>query len=291
LTPSTRPNIAELQKRCTANRLAIMDEVEVAGSGHYGSSFSLIEILVSLYYAFLRVQPGDPAWAERDRLILSKGHGVSALYPILADLGYFDRAHLATFAQLGSILGDHPDVKKVPGVDFSSGSLGHGLSVAAGMAEAIRLRGHESRVVAVLGDGEQDEGQVWEAAAFAAHRSLSGLLAITDRNGIQVDGPTSDILNLSPLSAKWRAFGWRVAEVDGHDLRALLEAYGSFDAYRLANPRGQPTMIIARTVGGRGVPFIENQADWHLGYLHGPDREEALRQVRSMYNPAEGEEA
>jgi transketolase len=288
--PSTRPSIAELQKRCTATRLAIMEEVEVAGSGHYGSSFSLVEILVSLYYALLSVRPGDPAWAERDRLILSKGHGVSALYPILADLGFFGRAHLATFAQLGSILGDHPDVKKVPGVDFSSGSLGHGLSAATGMAEAIRLRGYDSRVVAVLGDGEQDEGQVWEAAAFAAHRRLAGLLAITDRNAIQVDGPTSDILDLSPLAAKWRSFGWRVAEVDGHDLGALLGAYDSFDAYRLANPDGQPTMIIARTVGGRGVAFIENQADWHIGYLHGPDREAALRQVQSMYNLGEDEE-
>jgi transketolase len=291
LTLSTRPSVAELQKRCTSTRLAIMEEVEVAGSGHYGSSFSLVEILASLYYAFLRVRPSDPAWAERDRFILSKGHGVSALYPILADLGFFDSAHLATFTQLGSILGDHPDVKKVPGVDFSSGSLGHGLSAAAGMAEAVRLRGFDSRVVVILGDGEQDEGQVWEAAAFAAHRHLAGLLAITDRNAIQVDGPTSDILNLSPLAAKWQAFGWRVAEVDGHDLQALLDAYNSFDAYRLANPGGEPTMIIAGTVGGRGVPLIENQADWHLGYLHGPDRDAAIRQLRSMYNPGQDEGA
>jgi transketolase len=289
--PSTRPSVVELQRRCTATRLAIMEEVEVAGSGHYGSSFSLVEILVSLYYGFLTIRPGDPGWARRDRFILSKGHGVSALYPILVDLGFFDRAHLATFTQLGSILGDHPDVKKVPGVDFSSGSLGHGLSAAAGMAEAVRLRGYDSRVVAVLGDGEQDEGQVWEAAAFVAHRRLAGLLAITDRNAIQVDGPTSDILDLSPLAAKWQSFGWRVAEVDGHDLRDLLDAYDTFDAYRQAEPSGQPTMIIARTVGGRGVPFIENQADWHIGYLHGPDREAALRHVRSMYHPGEDQQA
>jgi transketolase len=260
-----------------------MEEVEVAGSGHYGSSFSLVEILVSLYYGFLRVRPDQPKWPERDRFILSKGHGVSALYPILSDLGFFDRAHLATFAQLGSILGDHPDVKKVPGVDFSSGSLGHGLSVGAGMAEAIRLRGYDSRVVVVMGDGEQDEGQVWEGAAYAAHRGLAHLLAVTDRNSIQVDGSTKEILDLSPLAAKWKAFGWRVVEVEGHDVEALLDAYRRFDAHRLAEPHGQPTMVIAKTVGGRGVSFIEDQADWHIGYLEGADRAAALEEIRAMY--------
>jgi transketolase len=280
----------DLQDKCTEIRLAILEEVEVAGSGHYGSSLSLIEILVSLYYGFLRVRPDDPKWAGRDRFILSKGHGVSALYPILADLGFFDPAHLGTFTQLGSILGDHPDVKKVPGVDFSSGSLGHGLSVGCGMAEAVRLRGFDSRVVIVVGDGEQDEGQVWEAAAYASYHGLANLLAITDRNRIQVDGATKEILDLEPLAGKWRAFGWRVLEVDGHDLRALLDGYHDFDNHRrAAGGNGQPTMIVAKTVGGKGIPFIEDQADWHIGYLDGPDRESAIRHIQSMYVMKSGE--
>jgi transketolase len=285
---SVDQSLVRLQEKCTDIRLAVMDEVEVAGSGHYGSSLSLVEILVSLYYGFLRVRPEEPKWPQRDRFILSKGHGVSALYPILADLGFFDASHLGTFAQLGSILGDHPDVKKVPGVDFSSGSLGHGLSVGAGMAEAVRLQGHDSRIVVVVGDGEQDEGQVWEAAGYAAHRGLSHLMAITDRNRIQVDGPTPAILDLSPLEAKWAAFGWRVVEVDGHDLAALLRAYEDFDAYRRANRSGQPTMVIAHTTGGKGVSFIENDADWHIGYLEGPDREAALAEIRAMYPSPSG---
>jgi transketolase len=259
--------------------------VEVAGSGHYGSSFSLVEILVSLYHGFLRVRPDEPTWPERDRFILSKGHGVSALYPILAGLGFFDAAHLGTFAQLGSILGDHPDVKKVPGVDFSSGSLGHGLSVGCGMAEAIRLQRSDARVVVVMGDGELDEGQVWEAAAYAAHRGLAHLLGVVDRNRIQVDGPTEEILDLEPLADKWLAFGWRVTDVDGHDVGALLDAYGAFDQHRRANPAGAPSLIIAHTTGGKGVPAIEAQAEWHIGYLEGPDREMAIREITEMYAP------
>jgi transketolase len=286
---TTIESIEDLRRRCTEVRLAIMDEVEVAGSGHYGSSFSLIEILVSLYYGFLRVRPEEPGWPERDRFILSKGHGVSALYPILVGKGFFDPAHLKTFAQLGSILGDHPDVKKVPGVDFSSGSLGHGLSVGCGMAEAVRLRESGARVVVVMGDGELNEGQVWEAAAYAAHHRLSHLLGIVDRNRIQVDGPTAEILNLEPLAEKWRAFGWQVEEIDGHDLEALLAAYGRFEDRRRTNARhGEPSLIIANTTGGKGVPVIEGQAEWHIGYLEGPDREMAIREIRGMYAEGEG---
>jgi transketolase len=282
---AARASIEALQRKSTEVRRAIMDEVEVAGSGHYGSSLSLVEMLVALYYGFLRVRPVEPKWAERDRLILSKGHGVCALYPILADLGFFEEKHLKTFAQLGSILGDHPDVKKVPGVDFSSGSLGHGLSVGCGMAEAVRLQGFDSRIVVVVGDGEMDEGQVWEAAGYAAHNRLGHLMAVMDRNNIQVDGSTSDILDLEPLADKWRSFRWEVREVDGHDLKALLHEFDDFEKRRVASAgHTKPTMVIANTVGGKGIPFIENDADWHIGYLHGADRSSALEEIERMYS-------
>jgi transketolase len=278
---ATTASVDALREKARDVRLAIMDEVEVAGSGHYGSSLSLVEILVSLYHGFLRVRPNKPAWPERDRMILSKGHGVSALYPILADLGFFERAHLDTFTQLGSILGDHPDVKKVPGIDFSSGSLGHGLSVGCGMAEAVRLQGHDSRIVVVVGDGEMDEGQVWEAAAYAAHRRLGNLMAVMDRNGIQVDGPTAEILDLEPLAEKWKAFRWEIREVDGHDVGALVAEFDRFERRRAeSDGRTEPTMVIAHTTGGKGISFIEDDADWHIGYLDGPDREAAIEEIR-----------
>jgi transketolase len=259
-----------------------LEEVQVAGMGHYGSSLSAVEILVSLYYGFLNVRPTDPNWAERDRLVLSKGHSCSALFPILADLGFFDASHLDTFTRLGSILGDHPDKKKVPGVDFSSGSLGHGLSIAVGMTLAQRLRRINSRIVVIHGDGEQNEGQVWEAAAYAGAHRLSNLLAVMDRNGIQVDGTTHEVLDFEPIEDKWKAFGWRVVHVDGHDLRALRRAYEEYDELRQG--AGQPpTMVIAHTVAGKGVDFITGDAAWHVGYLYGADHEEAIRQIRSMY--------
>jgi transketolase len=283
-------SIEALQQKCIQLRRAIIEEVEVAGSGHYGSSLSLVEILTALYYDFLRVRPQESKWPQRDRLVLSKGHGVSALYPILADLGFFEHEHLATFTQLESILGDHPDVKKVPGIDFSSGSLGHGLSVGCGMAEAVRLQGFDSRIVVVVGDGEMDEGQVWEAAAYAGHRRLGNLMAVMDRNKIQVDGSTSEILDLEPLADKWRSFRWKVREVDGHDLAALIHEYNEFEKRRIdSEGNTQPTMVIANTVGGKGIPFIENDANWHIGYLDGPDRTSALEQIEMMYHPKRGE--
>lgn len=213
--------------------------------------------------------------------MLSKGHACSALYPILADLGFFDRAELATFTRLGSILGDHPDRNKVPGVDFSSGSLGHGLSVGVGMALAQRLRGVAGRVVVVIGDGEQNEGQLWEAAAYAGAHRLGGLMAVMDRNGVQVDGTTEEVLDMEPVADKWRAFGWSVTEVDGHDLDALLEAYAAYDLRR-TEPGSPPTLVVARTTAGKGIGFIEGDAAWHVGYLHGDDRDEAIRQIRAM---------
>jgi transketolase len=271
-----------LEKKCVETRLTALDMVEVAGSGHYGPAFSVVEILVSLYYGYMRIRPGEPRWPERDRFVMSKGHAVSALYPILADLGYIDREVLWTFTKLGSPLGDHPDMKKVPGIDFSSGSLGHGLSIAVGMAEALKLQGHDSRVVTMVGDGELNEGQIWEAVAYAAHRRLGSMLAIVDANDVSVDGKVGQVLDFEPIEEKWSSFGWHTERIDGHDLASLRAAYAAFDDRR-AKPGARPTALIADTVAGRGVSFIEGLAEWHVGYLHGEDRERAEQSIRAMY--------
>jgi transketolase len=279
---TTSMSIRELEAKCTKTRLELIDVIDVAGSGHFGSCLSIVEIAVTLYYAFLRVRPDEPRWAARDRFVLSKGHACSVVYPILADLGFFPREWLATFTRLGSHLGDHPDINKIPGFDFSSGSLGHGLSVAVGMAEAVRVQGHDSRVVALMGDGEMNEGQIWEAAGYAAHRRLGNVLGIIDVNEVSVDGLTSEVLGYEPLDDKWRAFGWRVERLDGHDMAALLAAYERFDALR-REPDARPTVLIADTIAGRGIGFIEGMAEWHVGYLHGIDRERAQDDIRAMY--------
>ncbi len=282
--PATTPvDLPRLQRKAVETRLAVLDQVEVAGSGHYGPAFSCTEILVALYYGWLRLRPEDPAWPERDRFVMGKGHAVSALYPILADLGYFDRAELATFCRLGSRFGDHPDMKKVPGADFSSGSLGHGLSIGAGMALGARIRGFDSRVAVLLGDGELNEGQVWEAVQLAAARGLANLVAIVDVNRVCVDGATADVLDLEPLDDRWRACGWHVERLDGHDLTALGAALGRVDERRAA-PGAPPTVLLADTVVGRGVDFIEGMAEWHVGYFAGVDAERARASIRAMYD-------
>lgn len=273
-----------LQERSIEMRLANLRLVEVAGSGHYGPCFSCMEILVSLYYGFLRIRPGEPAWADRDRFVMSKGHACSALYPILADLGYFPESVLGTFTRLGSPLGDHPDMRKIPGIDFSSGSLGHGLSIGTGMADGLRLNGADSRVVVLLGDGELNEGQVWEAVAYASHRGLSNLLAIVDVNRVSVDGATKDLLNFEPIERRFAAFGWTAERLDGHSHADLLAAYRRFDDRRSHD--GPPTVLVTDTIAGKGIDFIEGMAEWHVGYLHGIDRERAEHDIRAMYPSA-----
>ena len=276
---------AGLAETCRDVRLAVLRQAAVAGVGHYGPALSAVEILVSLYARLLHVDGARPGWNGRDRLILSKGHACSALYPILVDLGFFDAAVLDTFTRLGSPLGDHPDVRKVSGIDFSSGSLGHGPSIGIGMVEGMRLQGIDGRVAVVVGDGEQNEGQVWEAAAYAGHRRLRELLVICDRNGVMVDGRTEDILSVEPMGDRWRAFGWHVEEVDGHDLAALAAAYDAFETRR-RTPGAPPTFILAHTVSGHGIDFIEGDADWHLGFLSGADEDEAVRQIQAMVGPS-----
>lgn len=258
-------------------RRTVLLEAEIAGSGHYGPSLSIVELLVALYYGFLRIDPADPDRLDRDRLVLSKGHACSALYAVLADLGFFDAAELRTYTRLGTAFGDHPDMKKVRGMDFSSGALGHGLSIAAGMALHARLRGDDARAVAIVGDGEQNEGQIWEAAGFAGANRLSNLLAIVDVNTVCVDGTTRDVLDYEPIGDKWAAFGWAVERIDGHDLDAIDQALTRFEQRRADG--GAPTVIVADTVAGKGVPPIEGMAEWHIGYLGGKDLENAMRTV------------
>lgn len=269
--PRTRAEIA------TDIRRTVLLEAEIAGSGHYGPSLSCVDLLVGLYYGFLRVDPHHPDRQDRDRLVLSKGHACSALYAVLADLGFFPAEELRTYTRLGTAYGDHPDMKKVAGVDFSAGALGHGLSVAVGMALHARLRGDEARTVAIIGDGELNEGQIWEAAGYAGANRVSSLLAIIDVNTVCVDGTTRDVLDYEPIGDKWAAFGWEVERLDGHDLEAIDAALERFEQRRAAG--GKPTVIVADTVAGRGVPPIEGMAEWHIGYLGGADLAAALESV------------
>ncbi len=229
-----------------------------AGSGHPGGSLSAVEIVSTLYFKLLRHKPSDPHWVDRDRFILSKGHAAPVLYAVLAECGYFPVEELATLRQIDSRLQGHADMRATPGVEMSSGSLGQGLSFGIGMALAGRLDARDYRVYVLLGDGECDEGQVWEAAMAAAHFRLDNLMAIVDHNELQLDGWNRDVMNLEPLDKKWEAFGWNVIEVDGHDFTQLIDA---FERAKLV--KGQPTVIIAHTVKGKGVSFMENNPDFH----------------------------
>jgi transketolase len=241
--------------------------------------------VVALYSGYLDLRPDTPDWPDRDRFILSKGHACSTLYTELGRLGFFDAEELATFTRLGSRFGDHPDMRKIPGIDFSSGSLGHGLSVGAGMAEALRLQGRDNRVVVLVGDGELNEGQNWEAIAYASARRLSNLLALVDVNGVCVNGRVEHGVGMEPLVDKWQAFGWQVIDIDGHDFEAIGDALSRYDRSR-AGGDSPPTVVIARTVSAKGVPFIEDDAEWHIGYLAGEDRERAVGLISTMFEEA-----
>ncbi len=230
-----------------------------AGSGHPGGSLSAVDILTALYFHQMAVEPADPRWPDRDRFVLSKGHVCPALYAVLAEKGFFPKAALWTLRRPESILQGHPDMRLTPGVEMSTGSLGQGLSVACGMALAARLDAKDYTVYCMLGDGEVQEGNVWEGAMFAAHQRLDNLIAILDRNRLQIEGFTEDVMALDPLAEKWRAFGWEVLLLaDGHDMRQILAV---LDA---AMPRqGKPKIILAHTIKGKGVSFMENQAEYH----------------------------
>lgn len=272
-------DLALLRERARFIRTETVRLIEIAKSGHYTSVFSSAEIFSVLYYHAMRLN-ADPKWPDRDRLILSKGHCAVGLYPVLADKGYFPTAWLDHYARLGSPLGDHPDMKKVPGIDFSSGSLGHGLSIGLGMAlgqKARQLAGQPlGRTFVLLGDGELNEGQIWEAAQAAPHLKAGNLVGIIDRNGMGLDGLTEETMRVEPLAEKWRAFNWDVHEVDGHDLPALVTLFDTLDT-----TSDRPQMIIAHTIKGKGIQWMENSRVWHLGYLAGEDAQRAVADIEA----------
>ncbi len=239
-------------------RAHIVEMLAVAGSGHPGGSLSATEIIASLYFKHMRIDPQDPDWPERDRFVLGKGHAAPALYAALAMRGFFPEEELLTLRKLGSRLQGHPCRTDTPGVDMSTGSLGQGLSVANGMALAGRLDGLDYWVWCVMGDGEIQEGQVWEAAMSAAHYGLDRVIAFVDHNGLQIDGTNDQVMGVEPIDAKFAAFGWHTQRIDGHDLDAIDAAIAAAKA-----ERGRPSVIVCDTVKGRGVSFMENVVDWH----------------------------
>jgi len=259
----SQEDLAEVARRIRRHIVTIIGR---AGSGHPGGSLSAVDIVTTLYWKVLRHKPADPHWADRDRFILSKGHAAPMLYSVLAECGYFPVGELATLRQMDSRLQGHADRTATPGVEMSSGSLGQGLSFAIGVALAARLDSRDYRTYVLLGDGECNEGQVWEAAMAAAHFRLDNLVAVVDNNGLQIDGPTCDVMNTDPLDKKWEAFGWHVIKVDGHDFTKLQEAFE-----KAKTIKGKPTVIIARTTKGKGVSFMENVVGFHG---KAPDKEQ-----------------
>ena len=262
-------------------RIDIVSMIAEAGSGHPGGSLSCADILTALYFGdVMKHDPADPKMEGRDRFFLAKGHAAPALYATLAHAGYFPREELSTLRKLGSRLQGHPDSSLVPGVEVSTGSLGQGLSIAAGCACGLRLSGDDARVFAVLGDGECEEGQVWEAAMFAAHEKLGNLIAIVDNNGLQIDGRICDVGNPGDLGAKFAAFGWDVVEVDGHDVESLVETLSALKAAGGEKPHA----VVAHTVKGKGVSFMEDQAGWHGKAPNAEQLEIALAELQAARN-------
>lgn len=266
-------------------RCDIIEMIAEAGSGHPGGSLSCIDILNVLYLGgILKHDPENPDDESRDRFILAKGHAAPALYTVLAHAGYFPREELKTLRKLGSRLQGHPDSNLLPGVEVSTGSLGQGLSIATGMACGLRLAGSDSRVFTLLGDGECEEGQVWEAAMFAAHEKLDNLVAIIDSNGLQIDGTVESVCNPGNLRSKFEAFGWQAYEVDGHDLEALAKTLADAKAEHSSKPHA----VIAYTVKGKGVPFMENQCGWHGKAPKTDEAQEACRCILSQKEETDG---
>lgn len=254
----TQEQISQLEKYAQSIRYSIVEMVTEAQSGHPGGSLSAADILTTLYFAEMNIDPQKPHQVDRDRFVLSKGHAAPVLYATLAERGFFSKEELLTLRKINSRMQGHPSMKSLPGIDMSTGSLGQGLSAASGLALAARLDNSPSRVYAVLGDGELEEGMVWEAAMFAAHYKLDNLTAFVDYNGLQIDGPVSEVLSPLPIPEKWAAFNWHVIEIDGHDIAAI------YDAIQTAKTiKGKPTMIVAKTIKGKGVCQMENLAEWH----------------------------
>jgi transketolase len=262
MTAIDKKDAEKLELVARTIRLNIIQMVGIGQRGHLGGSCSIADVITALYFSKMRHDPSDPSWPDRDRFLLSKGHAALVQYAALAECGYFPKEELKSTKKYGSILQGHPDLKSTPGIEANTGSLGQGLSIACGIAAGLRIDGRQSRVYCVVGDGEVAEGQVWEAAMAASAFRLDSLVAILDHNGLQATGPIVQRFNTNPMPEKWRAFGWHVMEINGHDMCEILDALDKADGIK-----GQPKMIIARTVKGKGIPFAENKVEFHNGLL------------------------
>lgn len=264
----------ELKKIAKNVRVNIIEAVAAAKSGHPGGSLSVTDILTILYFDKMNINPENPKMEDRDRLVLSKGHVAPALYSVLAERGYFAKEELVKLRKFDCMLQGHPDMKSTPGVDMSTGSLGQGLSAANGMALAAKLDNKDYKMYVILGDGEVQEGQIWEAAMSSAHYKLDNVIAILDFNGLQIDGSNEEVMNINPIDEKFAAFGWHVIKIDGHDLEAISNAVDE-----AKDVKGKPTVIIAKTVKGKGVSFMENNAGWHGTAPNEDQRKAAIEEL------------
>ena len=265
-----------LKKIATEIRLDIIEEVHSAKSGHPGGSLSIADIITYLYYEEMNIDPKNPNWADRDRFVLSKGHTAPALYAVLAEKGYFEKEELKKLRQVDSFLQGHPDMKITPGVDMTTGSLGLGISAACGMALAAKIDGKDYRTYAILGDGESQEGQVWEAAMFAAHYKLDNLCFILDLNGLQIDGKITEVMNPTPHDKKFEGFGFKVILANAHDFESIEAAFAAARACK-----GKPSVISANSVKGKGVSFMEDQVGWHGSAPNDEQYEQAVAEIKA----------
>ncbi|MBU5427407.1 transketolase [Tissierella pigra] len=264
----------ELKEIARKIRVDIIEMLEESQSGHPGGSLSAVEILTALYFKEMNIDTSNPKWEDRDRFVLSKGHGTPVLYGTLAERGFFPKEELKNFRKMGSILQGHPDMKEIPGVDMTTGSLGQGLAAANGMALAGKLNNKDYRVYGVIGDGECQEGLIWEAAMLSAHYKLDNITVFLDHNGLQIDGSNKDIMNIEPIDEKFKSFGWNVLTIDGHSIDEILESIEKAKA-----TKDKPTIIIAKTSKGKGVSFMENQVGWHG---KAPSKEEAQKALEEL---------
>ena len=272
-------DIEDLKKMAATIRCDIIDMICTAKAGHPGGSLSAADIVTALYFRLMRVDPQNPGWPDRDRFILSKGHACPVWYAALAERGFFDKSHLGTLRQLDSILQGHPTMNKTPGIDMTAGSLGHGLSAGLGMALSGKLRKKQYHVWVIVGDGESQEGSIWEAAMAAAKWKLDNLTAILDYNNLQNDYAVDEVMPIDPVADKWQAFGWNVMEIDGHNMEQVVEALEGAKTFK-----GMPTMIIANTVKGKGVSFMENVCEWHGKAPAQDEADQALEEIRRCFS-------
>lgn len=274
LSKLTKEQVAELKAKAKIIRRHICEIIGHAQSGHPGGSLSIADIITVLYFHTMKIDPKKPEWEERDRLVLSKGHAAPALYAALAERGYFPVSYLKTLRQVGSSLQGHPDMLSLPGIEMSTGSLGQGLSCAIGIALASRLDKKNYQVYCIIGDGESQEGQIWEAAMTAGHMKIDNLIAILDHNKLQIDGRVSEVKGIQPINEKWKSFGWNVIEADGHNLSEFANALN-----KAANYKGKPSIIIADTTKGKGVCFMEDNVNFHGKAPNAQELDQAIREL------------